>query len=50
MTQRPQKGNCDHLLVATVTIVQAGAREINDRRHKLLSWSVVRAHKQIQVS
>jgi len=45
-----RKGNCDHLLAAMLTIVEAGAREINDSRHKLPSWSVVRAHKQLRLS
>ncbi|MFZ0189180.1 MAG: hypothetical protein WAL72_19795 [Streptosporangiaceae bacterium] len=35
---------------ATFTIVEAGAGEINDSRHKLPSASVVRAHKQIRRS
>jgi len=47
MAQRPAKGNYDHLLAATLTIVEAGAGEINDSRHKLASSSVVRVHKQI---
>jgi hypothetical protein len=50
MAKRPRKGNCDHLLAATLTIVEADRREINDSRHKLRLVSVVQAHKQIGVS
>jgi hypothetical protein len=45
-----RKGIRDNLLAATMTIFEAGTGEINDSRHKLASWSVVRAHKQIRVS
>jgi hypothetical protein len=30
-------------------MVESDAREINDGRHKLRSWPVVRAHKRIRI-
>jgi hypothetical protein len=45
--ERPRKGNYDNPLAAIFIIVEAGAREINDDRHKLRSDPVVQAHKQI---
>jgi hypothetical protein len=44
---RPQKGICYNLLTATMIIVGAGAREINDSRHKLRLVPVVQVHKRI---
>jgi len=47
MELRPRKEITPALLAATLTILRAFRREINDGRHKLPSWSVVRPHKLI---